>query len=250
MLNSENYYESVCVDCAKDFYPDIQFCHSDHIVCPNCRKLLKNCPECGLSRSVHIPSNFSTPYLFTYGDTLALISVKEHEYDCEFSPYKCPVPYMDCPFHGSTDEIERHLHEDHGVPIQLSNTIELLIEEDLLAKNCYLEMIYHLESLSFYVILEKCRTLFGTLVYDISFRLIGPRVVAETLSASIEISFDSVSKATISTTQSIRDPHRRVPGGSLIFKAHEIEDNNNNSNGLDVVRFFRFKTFVYEELTY
>ena len=257
MLNK--IYEIICVNCNKYAVPEVHMCSNNHVTCRKCRQLLSNCLFCGVRyicniRNARLENLVKTHLIpckyraFSCGVRLSVIAIKEHEDDCEFAAYKCPVPYMDCPFHGSINEIEVHLSYDHKIPIERNIASAYITEEQTSSRSSFLERIFHFESNKFYLILEKCKSSFGTLIFTVSLQLIGPKKVASKLSSRSTMSYNNKTRTVTSNIQSIRDSYRH-PNGHLIFQSSEIEDVE-EVDGFEMIQIFKLGTSVYETPSY
>ena len=120
----------LCPCCDEYMLPPIYFCENGHNVCKNCKPNQSRCPECkqpylrGRNWTLeNICKQVEYPCLYRKAgcqEAFPLLLIQEHQSDCPFSPYNCPVVLpgrKKCPWRGPLAEMKAHVQESHDKDI-------------------------------------------------------------------------------------------------------------------------------------
>ncbi|CEM19291.1 unnamed protein product [Vitrella brassicaformis CCMP3155] len=114
-----------CSVCCESMIPPIYQCKEGHTICQDCRLRVKQCPVCrsetldircrALERLAESLDEINCKYS-CYGCrvTVKYATKKDHEQKCAFRPFPCLHVCQGCSFEGSSNELVRHLVEEHG----------------------------------------------------------------------------------------------------------------------------------------
>ena len=119
--------ELQCPVCMEYMVPPIILCVNGHNICEICSSKITACPTCrdrilgtrGLSleklaREVNYPCSYQ---MLGCEEVFVHDMVREHQHRCRYRPLQCPVPdtteFVQCPWTGRYDDIEKHLMGEH-----------------------------------------------------------------------------------------------------------------------------------------
>lgn len=141
-----------CPICLEFMVPPIYQCEVGHSVCSICKFKVNECPTC--KQSIRETRNFHLEritnrikYYCKYRDfDCSFISsakdIKQHEADCKFGPYKCPLhDYIACNWKGKVADIMQHIRQSHHDNMLELDLVSIPYEEsgfDDLDEDCYI----------------------------------------------------------------------------------------------------------------
>ncbi|PSN32498.1 hypothetical protein C0J52_24147 [Blattella germanica] len=115
-----------CPCCAEYMVPPIFLCENGHNICNSCKSKFSRCSDCNQpylrSRNITLETiTKQVEYPCKYRkagcpNSFALFEIQEHQSDCSFGPFQCPVILPGrkrCPWKGTLNDMKKHFHENH-----------------------------------------------------------------------------------------------------------------------------------------
>lgn len=144
MISVESIEEDIlsdleCPVCMEFMVPPIYQCETGHSVCSQCKTQVNECPSCKQcireTRNFHLEKITNRiKYYCKYRDyecpfISASTDIKQHEAECKFGPYKCPLhDYTSCNWKGKLTDIMQHVRHSHDDNVLEMDTVTIPYE--------------------------------------------------------------------------------------------------------------------------